>query len=82
MDSNQLQRSKDLDISYLQNRLDPEEILASLSIETASWKGNWLMCHCPNTNNHSNGDVNPSFGILLTLYFSISSYIRIYLTVG
>jgi DNA primase len=62
MDSNQLQRSKDLDISYLQNRLDPEEILASLSIETASWKGNWLMCHCPNTNNHSNGDVNPSFG--------------------
>lgn len=52
----------DLDISYLKNRLDFEEILEALGIQISHTLGDWIMCHCPNTGAHKNGDQNPSFG--------------------
>lgn len=52
----------DVDISYLRNRLDFEEVLEGLGIEVSHTLGDWIMCHCPNPAGHSNGDMNPSFG--------------------
>jgi DNA primase len=51
------------DISYLQNRLDFDSVLESLGIKIAFHLGNQIMCHCPNPQNHENGDANPSFGL-------------------
>lgn len=51
-----------LDITYLKNRLDYEEILEELGISVSHRHGDWLMCHCPNIYAHKNGDQNPSFG--------------------
>lgn len=50
------------DISYLQDRLDFEEVLEGLGMEVSHWLGTWIMCHCPFTQNHANGDSSPSFG--------------------
>lgn len=50
------------DVSYLKGRLDAEEVLESMGIVVSHRKGEWIMCHCPNTENHANGDKNPSFG--------------------
>jgi DNA primase len=50
------------DLSYLQARLDFEEVLEGLGIDIGYKRGNQIMCHCPNTYNHKNGDQNPSFG--------------------
>lgn len=49
-------------VAFLRGRLDYEEILEALGIETSHFLGDWLMCHCPNTVNHTNGDTKPSFG--------------------
>jgi DNA primase len=37
-------------------------MLEALGIDQAFRRGTQLMCHCPNTDNHKNGDLNPSFG--------------------
>lgn len=50
------------DLTYLQGRLDFEEVLESLGIVVAHRQNEWIMCHCPFPENHSNGDKNPSFG--------------------
>jgi DNA primase len=50
------------DISYLQPRLDFEEVLEGLGIDIGYKRGDQIMCHCPNGYNHKNGDQNPSFG--------------------
>lgn len=50
------------DIRYLQSRLDYDEVLEGLGIDVAYHLGDQIMCHCPNPDNHSNGDRNPSFG--------------------
>lgn len=49
-------------IAYLKPRLDPEELLENLGIDISHHAGDWIMCHCPNSFAHSNGDSNPSFG--------------------
>lgn len=54
--------SNRLDISYLQDRLDFEDILEQLGIVIAYRLGMNIMCHCPFPENHSNGDKNASFG--------------------
>lgn len=51
-----------VDIAYLKNRLDFEEVLEALGIEISHWNGDWLMCHCPDPAMHKNGDSNASFG--------------------
>lgn len=57
-----LSQQTELDISYLQDRLDFEEVLEALNYDISHVQGGWIMCHCQNTANHSNGDQNPSFG--------------------
>lgn len=51
-----------IDIAYLKNRLDFEEVLEALGIQVSHWNGDWLMCHCPDPVMHKNGDANASFG--------------------
>jgi hypothetical protein len=51
------------DISYLYGRIDGYDLLNALNIESAYEVGGNIMCHCPNPDNHSNGDAHPSFGL-------------------
>lgn len=50
-------------IDHLKYHLDPMDIIEGLGLDYSHESGNWLMCHCPFTNNHSNGDQNASFGL-------------------
>lgn len=48
---------------HLRGKLDAEAMLEDLGVDFSYRHGvNQLMCHCPNTDNHKNGDANPSFG--------------------
>jgi DNA primase len=46
----------------MQGSVDGQEILESLGVQIASISGEEILCHCPFSENHKNGDRNPSFG--------------------
>lgn len=66
MDRNKLKRGNILESAsydHLRGKLDAEAMLEDLGVDFSYRHGvNQLMCHCPNTDNHKNGDANPSFG--------------------
>lgn len=46
----------------MQGSLDALDVLESLGVRVANVSGDEILCHCPFSENHKNGDKNPSFG--------------------
>lgn len=51
------------EIDTLKGVIDPVDLLESLGVNIASISGDEIICHCPFTENHKNGDRNPSFSL-------------------